>query len=68
MEPDIWDFPIGGYRPADKWLQERKGRVLSCDEMEHYRQILAVLAGTGHLMDEIDELIEQHGGWPEAFQ
>ena len=29
VPPDIWDFTIGGYRPAEKWLKDRKGRVLS---------------------------------------
>ena len=31
-------------------------------------QILAALADTERLMDEIDEIIQQHGGWSEAFQ
>ena len=65
--PETWAFTIGGYRPAEKWLKDRKGRVLSDDDINHYRQIIAALAGTNHLMHEIDELIEQHGGWPKAF-
>ena len=66
--PEIWGFTIGGYRPAEKWLKDRKGRVLSDDDIDHYRQILAALADTERLMDEIDQIIEQHGGWPKAFQ
>ena len=65
---EIWDFTIGAYRPAEKWVKDRKARVLSDDDIDHYRQVLAALAGTERLMSEIDELIEQHGGWPEAFQ
>ena len=65
---ETWEFSIGGYRPAEKWLKDRKGRVLSDDDIDHYRQTVAALAGTEHLMGEIDELIEKHGGWPEAFQ
>ena len=68
VEPEIYDSTIGGYRPAEKWLKDRTGRVLSDDDTDHYRRIIAALAGTDHLMHEIDELIEQHGGWPEAFQ
>ena len=68
VEPEIWKFTIGGYRPAEKWLKDRKGRVLSNDDIDHYRKIVAALAATGHLMEEVDELIEQHGGWPGAFQ
>ena len=68
IEPGIWNFTIGGYRPAEKWLKDRKGRVLSNDDIDHYRKIVAALAATGHLMEEVDELIDQHGGWPGAFQ
>ena len=68
VEPDIWDFTIGGYRPAEKWLKDRKGRVLSDDDVDHYSRMVSALADTGCLMEEIDQLIEEHGVWPEAFQ
>ena len=68
VTPETWEFNIGGYRPAEKWLKDRKGRVLSDDDNHHYRKIVAALADTKRLMDEIDGLIEQHGGWPNAFQ
>ena len=68
VTPETWEFTIGGYRPAEKWLKDRKGRVLSDDDIEHYRKIVAALADTQCLMDKTDELIEQHGGWPDAFQ
>jgi transcriptional regulator with XRE-family HTH domain len=31
-----WDFHIGGYQPAQKWLKDRKGRALSYDDIRHY--------------------------------
>ncbi len=65
--PEIWKFTIGGYRPAEKWLKDRKGRTLSEDDIDHYRKIVAALAETRRLMAEIDEIIGQHGGWPGAF-
>ena len=68
VEPEIWAFTIGGYRPAEKWLKDRKGRTLSEDDIDHYRKIVAALAETRCLMAEIDEAIEQHGGWPDAFR
>ncbi len=68
VEPEIWAFTIGGYRPAEKWLKGRKGRRLSEDDIDHYRKIISALAETRHLMAEIDQAIEQHGGWPDAFQ
>ena len=68
VEPGIWDFTIGGYRPAEKWLKDRKGRILSDDDVAHYRRIVGNLTETARLMGEVDELIAQNGGWPDAFQ
>lgn len=41
-----WNFPIGGYRPAHKWLKDRKGRVLSWDDIRHYQKIIKILTKT----------------------
>ena len=68
VEPKIWASTIGGYRPAEKWLKDRKGRTLSEEDIDHYRKIIAALDETRRLMAEIDEIIEQHGGWPGAFR
>ena len=59
-----WEFTIGGYRPAEKWLKDRKNRVLSYDDITHYRRICAALAETRDIMQNIDHAIESHGGWP----
>ena len=49
-----WNFYIGGYQPAQKWLEDRDGRSLTYDDIEHYRQIIAVLVETHRLMLELD--------------
>lgn len=49
-----WNLRVGGYQPARKWLQERKGRTLSDDEIAHYQGILGALSGTERIMREID--------------
>jgi hypothetical protein len=64
----VWDFPIGGYQVCEKWLKDRKGRTLSKDDIAHYQKIVVALAETTRIMKEIDEVVEQHGGWPAAFQ
>ena len=51
---ETWEFYIGGYQPAQKWLKDRKGRVLSFDDIEHYRKIISVLVETSRIMKEID--------------
>ncbi|PZS05633.1 MAG: DNA methyltransferase, partial [Candidatus Chloroheliales bacterium] len=64
VTPAVWEFQIGGYQVAEKWLKDRKGRKLVYEDIEHYRQIIAALGETMRLMAEVDEAIEQHGGWP----
>jgi predicted helicase len=59
-----WEFPIGGYRPAQRWLKDRLGRVLSHGEQAEYQRIVWALVETKRLMGEIDASIQQHGGWP----
>jgi predicted helicase len=49
-----WNFYIGGYQPAQKWLKDRKGRKLKYDEIQHYQKIIVALTETARLMKEID--------------
>ena len=65
---EVWDFHIGGYQVCHKWLKDRKGRTLSDEEIVHYQKIVVALNETIRIMGEIDEVIEAHGGWPDAFQ
>ena len=51
-----WNFYIGGYQPAQKWLKDRKGRVLSFEDLTHYEQIIYVLQQTERIMQEIDSI------------
>jgi predicted helicase len=53
IPPAAWDFPIGGYQPAQKWLKDRKGRTLSYDDIRHYQKIIKILAETDRIMKEI---------------
>ena len=51
-----WEFYIGGYQPAQKWLKDRKGRKLSYEDILYYQKIIVALTQTDHLMKEIDEI------------
>ena len=50
-----WNFYIGGYQPAQKWLKDRKNRTLTYDDISHYRKIIAILLETHKLMQKLDE-------------
>jgi predicted helicase len=55
--PNIaWTFYIGGYQPAQKWLKDRKERILDFEAILHYQKIIVALTETARLMQEIDEL------------
>lgn len=61
---DVYNFHIGGYRVCQKWLKDRKGRILTDEEIEHYQKIIVAINETIRVMKQIDEVIEKHGGWP----
>jgi predicted helicase len=55
--PEIaWNFYIGGYQPAQKWLKDRKGRKLEFEDILHYQKIIVALTETDRLMKEIDKI------------
>ena len=72
-----WEFHVGGYQVCQKWLKDRAGkggknphpgRVLTDEDILHYRRVIVALTETRRLMAEIDKAIEKHGGWPGAFK
>ncbi|MBM3227780.1 hypothetical protein FJZ27_02865 [Candidatus Peribacteria bacterium] len=66
VEKEVWKFMIGGYQVCEKWLKDRKKaeRILSTDDLKHYMKIVVSLRETIRFMQEIDAVIEEHGGWP----
>lgn len=55
--PEVaWNFYIGGYQPAQKWLKDRKGRTLTNSDLEHYQKIIIALTETDRLMREIEKI------------
>lgn len=55
--PEVaWNFYIGGYQPAQKWLKDRKDRTLEFDDILHYQKIIVALTETDRLMKEVDRV------------
>ncbi|MCA6295270.1 MAG: hypothetical protein IM663_12990 [Phenylobacterium sp.] len=73
-----WEHRICGYLPAQRWFKDRcesrskdklkPGRLLTDEDILHYRRMIVALEETGNAMAEIDEVIERHGGWTDAFR
>jgi type I restriction-modification system DNA methylase subunit len=73
---EVWNFHIGGYQVCHKWLKDRQakggknprpGRILTDEDIAHYQKIVVAIKETIRIMGEIDEVIDAHGGWPDAF-
>lgn len=62
----VWNFHVGGYQVAHKWLKDRRERTLSPDDIKHYTRVCRALAATVEHMRLIDEVIEARGGFPLA--
>ena len=55
--PEVaWNFYIGGYQPAQKWLKDRKDRELSYEDILHYQKIIVALSETDRIMKAIDTI------------
>jgi predicted helicase len=52
----VWEFYIGGYQPAQKWLKDRKGCILKAEDLRHYQKIVFALAETARIMGKIDKV------------
>lgn len=57
VSENIWNFYIGGYQPAQKWLKDRKGRILTNEDLEHYQKMIVAISETIKIMEEIDRVI-----------
>jgi predicted helicase len=54
----VWNFYIGGYQPAQKYLKDRKGRTLTTPEFENYEKMIVSLNETIKVMAEIDTVFK----------
>ncbi|MDR0567826.1 MAG: DNA methyltransferase, partial [Spirochaetaceae bacterium] len=52
---DAYEYCIGGYQPAQKWLKDRRGVSLSFEDIQHYRRIVTALKTTLELQARLDE-------------
>ena len=54
LEPEVWEYQIGGYQVLDKYIKDRKGRPLS--DPRHIIRIATALEKTIAIQNEIDAL------------
>lgn len=56
---EVWEYHIGGYQVGEKWLKDRKGRMLSSEEIATYANVVTAIAETISIQDSLDELFKQ---------
>ncbi len=54
-----WNFFIGGYQPAQKWLKDRKTRTHTADDILHYKSIIIALMETSRLMSDLSAMADE---------
>jgi hypothetical protein len=58
---EVWAFHVGGYQVCERWLNDRRGRLLSASDLDHYERLCIAVRETIRLMDDIDDLVV---AWP----
>jgi predicted helicase len=59
IPPEVWEYHIGGYQVAEKWLKDRKGRTLSSEEVSHYSKVITAIAETMKIQASLDDVFEE---------
>ncbi|MBU1208730.1 MAG: N-6 DNA methylase [Proteobacteria bacterium] len=56
---EVWEYHIGGYQVAEKWLKDRKRRILSSEEIAIYAHVVTAIAETISIQESLDDLFRQ---------
>ncbi len=59
IPPEVWEYHIGGYQVAERWLKDRKGRTLSSEEVAHYARVVTAIAETISIQRFLDDLFAE---------
>jgi predicted helicase len=54
VEPEVWNYHIGGYQVLHKYLKDHKGRIM--DDAPRYCRIVTALSKTIEIQKQIDEI------------
>ena len=57
VEVDLYDYEIGGYKPIQKWLKDRKGFSFARADYNCLCHIILAMQETRKVVAKIDEVI-----------
>lgn len=55
IAPNVWGMQVGGYRPLEQWLQSRKGRTLSQDDVQHVLRVAVALREMLRVQQQLEQ-------------
>ena len=64
LDEAVDSFSVGGIRVLSQWLSDRRGRILSTDDVDVFRSMISTVTRLIDIPSEVDEVIENLGGWP----
>lgn len=56
VESEVWNYYIGGYQVLSKWLKDRKDKILSAEDINHYIKMIESLKQTISIQSRIDKI------------
>jgi predicted helicase len=59
VEENVWQYQIGGYQVCNKWLKDRKDKVLSLNDIKHYCKVATAIKHTINIQKSIDEIYNE---------
>jgi predicted helicase len=68
VSKEVWEFMIGGHKICEKWIKNRKGRLLTEDVRTEYQAIVTAISESIKASEKIEQAIDDNGSWPGAFQ
>ncbi|MEX1041968.1 MAG: type ISP restriction/modification enzyme [Pirellulaceae bacterium] len=67
IDETTWNMKIGGHQVARKWLKDRRGQQLTAVDRAAYHQIIDTLRQTSRISLEIQQVVDQQGGFDAVF-
>ncbi len=52
----VWEYQIGGYQVMAKYLNDRKKRELSLEEIEHYMKVAKAIERTIEVQEKVEKV------------
>ncbi|MFV9689615.1 MAG: type ISP restriction/modification enzyme [Desulfobacteria bacterium] len=56
---EIWEYRIGGYQVCNKWLKDRKGGILSLEDIKRYCKVATAIQRTIKVQRNIDVIYSE---------